>query len=343
VETLFPTESEDDDSEEGAEESAEESARTLQGLRSLRKLVMHQEELPIRLSQLLDSWPELNSLVIGDLTADGSSFSDLSALGGGKLNELFFYDFDLDYATPEERDDALASLPALEMLGIQYSLGFSLSGVTRFLQQSPAHADRLKTLVFRQQLRRGNSAKAVAEMLEAAQGLRKLDLSLVRYGNDVVEEMPEEGLASQTLEELEWRGIYASHEAAANGDDEFVHLLVNSLHQLPKLGKLTVGHEIRGRSIAEGEELQLFASLRTECDREGSVLTEDVEEIGKNGKRVLLVVQEAGKGENWSEKVAEMKRGVAGVEGTPVCAGGKDGEMSDGEEDGEKECEIWET
>ncbi|KAF8244681.1 hypothetical protein K440DRAFT_609120 [Wilcoxina mikolae CBS 423.85] len=338
VETFFPTESDDDD-----EDHATESARALQGLRNLRKLVVHQEELPVRLSQLLGSWPELESLVIGDITADGSSFSDLSALGGGKLRELFFYDFDLDYATPEERDDAIASLPALETLEIEYSLGFSLSGVTRFLQQSSAHANRLKSLAFRQQLRRGNSAKAVAEVLEAAQGLRKLDLSLIRYGNDAVGEMPEEGLASQTLEELEWRGIYASHEAAASGNDEFVHLLVNSLHQLPRLARLAVGHEIRGRAGAEGEELQMFGALRTECDREGSVLTEDAEEIGKNGKRILLVVQEAGKGENWSERVAEMKRGVAGAEGTPMCAGGKDGEMSDGEGDGEKECEVWET
>ena len=333
VDNFFPPDGDYADADETGDdfEAAMQVVTALQKLAGLEKVVLHQEVSPVRLSQLLGSgscWPQLHTLALGCVVAEGSTFSDLSVLGAQKhLQHLFFYDLDLDYATPTEADDALARLPPLRTLSIQYSLGFSLDGVARFLRQSPAHAGRLHTLEFLYQLRHTNSRAGVAAVLREAVGLRKLNLSLTRHGR-AAEQQPDCCLASASLEELVWVGVYNSPEAyrASVPDgcfDDFVALVIASLPQLPALRRFAVGVEICG---VDPDPL-VFAALRAECARDASPLTLDPAELGgkrgKRGKRVKRVLLELIQTVEMcnARQIEEMKHGVleAALD-APACA-----------------------
>lgn len=327
VDSFFPPDADYADADEAGHdfEAAMQIVAALQKLTAFQKMVLHQEVSPVRLSQLLGNgrcWPQLHTLALGCVVAEGSTFSDLSVLGAQKhLEHLFFYDVDLDYATPTEADDALAHLPPLRTLSIQYSLGFSLDGVARFLRQSPAHARRLHALEFRHQLRHANSPVGVAAVLREAVSLRKLNLSLTRRGC-AVEQLPDRDLASASLEELVWTGVYNSPEAyrasAPDGRfDDFVALVIASLPQLPALRRFVVGVEICG---VDPDPL-VFAALRAECARDASPLTLDPAELGaKPGKRVLLELLQAVERCN-ARQIEEMKHGVLeAARDAPPCA-----------------------
>lgn len=316
IDSLF---SPHDDPDEDAQTLA---ADALLALSHLRKAALYQETLPCPLSSLLSAWSSVETLALGEIVADDSTFQDLAHLSPS-IKSLFFHDFDLDYSRPEERDDALATLPpALATLAIDYSLGFSLDGVARYLAQTPAHANTLKNLEFHNQLRRNNPVRALKQCLAAAAGLKRLALSLTRYPADIAEQP--EFLESASLEVLEWRGIYTTPAAAAGGNDEFLHTLISSLGGMPRLRVLRVGCEVRGA------EVDMFCALREECERAGSVVTMDAMEVGKGGKRVFVEFDAVG-GTAGAERALGMKFGT-GVEGG-VCAVVKEEEGK--EEEGE--------
>ncbi|KAA8896073.1 hypothetical protein FN846DRAFT_966527 [Sphaerosporella brunnea] len=320
--------------EDGDSDSAALSA--LIGLSQLRTAVLHDEILPIPLEYLLSNWKNAHILVLGAIVAEGSRFSALpAAVSATAVKELYFHDFELEYEEKTERDDALASLPPLEVLGINDTFGFTLSGLSRFLQQSPAHAQRLQKLEFTRQQRRANPLFDMISVLSSATSLKSVDISLKAFSTDPVCSFPEEVLASNSLEELSYRTIHASSGVSSSAESDFERLAINSLSSntlLPKLRKLTVA--CKPHADEEQQQQEAWATLRKECTREGGVLTQDPAELGKNGKRVLLVVEEdVALPTVAMDRVLEMKRGA---EGAVVCA------VADAEEVNEqvegKEC-----
>jgi len=318
IETFFP----DADEEDSGIDSSPCSFSALSSLSHLQTAVLHDETLADQpLSTLFTSWPSLQTLALGSIIADESRYSDLAALASTKLKHLYFTDFDLDYSRPSERDDALAALPPLETLSIDYTFGFTLRSISRFLSQSPRHGATLQTLEFRRQMRKDNSLSDLADALAAAPNMQKLDVALSVYSKD--ESAPHSSLEdmgllqSAELRELSYVTIYATPDvAASDSGDAFERLLVASLSSLPKLEKLSVGTAVKTREDAPGA--QIWVALREEAEREGSVLTADPEAIGKDGKRVLLVVEDEVRMEMAAERMSEIKRGMG--RGEVVCA-----------------------
>jgi hypothetical protein len=300
VDTFFPEDHDEDEIN---------TATNLLATLPLKILILHSEELPVRLHTLLT--PTIETLVLGELFAEESSFNDLRALAGNNLKEVIFHDFDVDYDTARERDDVLASLPAMESLVIDYTLGFSLSGVIRYLQQSKVHATKLKNFEFKQQLRSGNSLKDIATMISCAKGLQTLRMSLIKYPNDPVSEGPEDGfIASDTLEEIEWTAI---NSAPDGSEDQFLRLVLDSLPHLPNLKRVAMFDETRGGSGAEAVGLE----------KEGYVFLREGEEVEQGEKRRVIYVVDAGR--KTTERISEMKSGVKGEE--LVCLG-EDGKIA---------------
>ncbi|KAI5845944.1 hypothetical protein BZA05DRAFT_447692 [Tricharina praecox] len=339
VETFFP----DADEEEFDSDAASSSFAALSGLTRLQTAVVHDETLTdLSLASLFASWPSLETLALGSVIADDSRYSDLATLSRTKLKHLYFTDFDLDYTRPSERDDALAALPPLKTLSIDYTFGFTLLSVSRFLSQSPLHAARLRNLEFRRQMRKDNTLSDLSATLAAAPNLQSLDVALSVYSKDEsathyysLDDLPL--LQSTSLRALSYSTIYATPDLAiADSGDDFERLLIASLPALPKLEKLCVGTVVKTREDALG--VNMWTALRDEVERVGSVLTTDPEALGKGGKRVLLVVEDEVKMEMAAERMSELKRGLG--RGGVVCAvSGPEEECVDEEGlEGEKEC-----
>jgi hypothetical protein len=294
----------------------------LTGLSYLRKAVLHDEVLTVPLERLLENWKKVEVLVLGAVIADGSRFPTLAAAISPSVRELYFHDFDVDYHDQRERDDALALLPPLEVLGISDTLGFTLSGVARLLRQSPLHAQRLHKLEFIRQLRRSSPLSSLAEVLAEGTSLKTVDIALKCYSSDPAEPFPTQLLASTSLEELSYRVMHSPQsavtDAAAAREAAFEVWLLDSLKAgaLPKLNKLTVGNEPRA-SVSSDELPPLWTRLKTECERQQGVMTMDPEQLGKDGKRVLLVVEEEMPAAVAANRVVEMKRGAE--RGAALC------------------------
>lgn len=238
---------------------------SLRAARHLRQAVVHQEVLPASLARLLEAWPALETLVLGDLVpADYADDADISYASlaaafaarhdrdrfPARLRNLYFHDCDLDYAHASEREGLLAALPPLERLGVEYSLGFSLAGIGAFLSAAPINAATLHTLDFHRQLRSRNPCTAIVALLAQATGLKHLSLELIRYQSDTLDDAPPTLLASASLEVLRWVPTYVYRtDEPFSGDDEFNGLLVDSLtrRSMPALQRLVVGHDISAR------------------------------------------------------------------------------------------------
>jgi len=315
VETYFPE-------DEGSSDAAAAAFAALSGLSRLRTAVLHDETLSDRsLASLFNAWSSLETLALGSIIADGSSYADLAALSSTRLKHLYLTDFDLDYTRPAERADALAGLPPLETLSIDYTSGFTLDGVARFLSRSARHAAGLRTLEFRRQMRQDNPLSDLSAVLAAAPALRRLDVALAVYAKDghhaLDDDLPL--LRSAELRELSYATIYAAADLAAadsSAAPAVERLLIASLPSLPQLQTLRVGTAIKTREDAP--RAHPWTALRDEADSDASVLTTDPAALGRNGKRVLLVLDDDVKLEMPAQRISELKRGLG--RGAVVCA-----------------------
>lgn len=255
VDTFFPEV--DSDEEDAGDGTLDGNVGALCALPRLSQAVIHHEVMPCAVSTLLRSWQSLKTLVIGNIATSydhddaDCSFSDLSygLQSCTKLRNIYFHDCDLEWSSTEERRAGVwSSLPPLERLGIEYSLGesFSLPAITEWLSSGRRIAETLHTLDFHRQLRSGGGVREFAELLAVAKGLKRVSISLTWTAKDEPDSM---GVVfrSSTLQEMRFVVSYmkvSGRQSGAGGEEEFEEVMMRSLKTpgaLPELRMLTVG------------------------------------------------------------------------------------------------------
>ncbi|TGZ83345.1 hypothetical protein EX30DRAFT_339537 [Ascodesmis nigricans] len=330
VDTFFPEAHGEEEADTGVpgDGTLDGNVGALMALPHLTQAVLHHESLPVSPSQLLSSWPSLQTLVIGNIH-ESYDYDDVDCTLGDlstglaackNLRNIYFHDCDLDSYTPEERQQGVwPSLPPLERLGIEYSLApsFSLPSITSWLSSSRRFAETLHTLDFHRQLRSAGGLRELADLLAVAKNLRKLSVSLTWTQRD----MPDTTgiiLRSSTLDEMRYIVSYMPPTIPVGAEEEFETVLSKSIHALPRLKMVTVGSS--GGAEGKWERLREMKEI--------VVVVEEMEEIDGGVKRAAGL-KRSGKG----------VRCEVGENAEPVVERAEEEVQGEGEEREEREQE----